>query len=161
MRLTPEQIKALSDDDFLQYAYKGDKNALRLGMDVIAIADTWDNLLDGDKEVSKAALNGAFIRALIDIPSNPFFQAYQNQLLPVFRAVIVNWFIANDYEATGSRKDLEAGHTLRYAPLDVLTNSIAIIGGIEWAAEVGPELRRRSQKDELSAYLKEHGHAEL
>lgn len=161
MRLTPKELCELTDDEFLRYAYQGNSDALRLGMDVIAIADTWDNLLDGDKEVSKEALNGAFIRALIDIPANPFFHEYALQLVPIFRAVIVNWFIANDYEASGSQKDLVAAHTLRYAPLDVLTNSIAIVGGIAWAAEVGPELRRRSQKDELGAYLKEHDHAEL
>jgi hypothetical protein len=43
----------------------------------------------------------------------------------------------------------------RYSIADVSLYLATAIGGPEWAAEVGPELRLRSQKDKLENFLKE------
>lgn len=159
MRLTPLQLLELSDDELMVYACKGDQSAMKLCCDIVDIAAVWDDLVDGDKTVERATIDRVFTKALIDVPANPFFHTYSAQLLPIFRSAILNWQIANYFETNGCKADVEIGHTLRYAPGDVVTTVVSIIGGMEWAVEVGPELRRRVQKDALSAYLEEHGHA--
>lgn len=173
MRLTDEdraKLPGMDDDEFVIFACRGDLSAVKLARDMHDIAAVWDDIIDGDKEIvdqkennetqiSRDDIHRVFTKALLDIPTNPFFQAWSAQLLPIFRSAIVNWHIANAYESTGNRKDLEVGHTLRYAPGDILTTIVAIIGGMEWAIDIGPAMRRRVQRDDLHAYLEEHGHA--
>jgi hypothetical protein len=158
MQLTEDDLRLLTDDQLLVYACKGDEMAVKLCKDMHDIAAVWDDIVDRDPKLQTADVHRVFTKALIDIPGNPFFQAYLAQLLPIFRVAILNWHFANHFEAHGTRKDVEMGHTLRYAPGDIITTIISIIGGMEWAIAIGPELRRRVQRDDLHAYLKEHGH---
>jgi hypothetical protein len=44
---------------------------------------------------------------------------------------------------------------IRYSIADIALYLASAIGGPEWAAEVGPELRLRSQKDKLENFMKE------
>ena len=47
----------MNDIEFLKFAMQGDMDAVGLVVSVVKIADVWDNLIDGDKPVSKEDIN--------------------------------------------------------------------------------------------------------
>jgi hypothetical protein len=147
----------MTDIEYLEYAFKGDKDAVALMMTVTKVADVWDNLIDGDVPVETDAINAAFYAALVAIPSNPAFRRYQLDLLVVFNTSIVNWLASNEL-AKGDLHAKQIAHVTRYSVADVAVYLATAIGGPDWAIQVTPELRLRSQKDRLENFLKEHGH---
>jgi hypothetical protein len=147
----------MTDIEYMTHAFKGDLDAVGLMLSVVKIADVWDNLIDGDVPVAKEDIDRAFWLACVDIPRNPVFRRYQLDLAAVFSMGIVNWKVS-DQLVKGDLHAKQIAHVTRYAIADVALYLATAIGGPEWAAQVGPELRLRSQKDRLEDYLKEHGH---
>jgi hypothetical protein len=144
----------MNDREFLLHAFKGDEAAIRLALDVAYVSNIWDDLIDQDKEITKADINTAFSVAMVGIPRNPFYQRWMHELLPVMGLGIANFLVANQFER-GDREDRIMAHVMRYSAADLYTHMAALIGGMEWAELVGPELRRRSQRDTLDHYLTE------
>jgi hypothetical protein len=144
----------MNDIEFLTFAMRGDMDAVGLVMSVVKIADVWDNLIDADKPVSKDDINQAFWLACVDIPRNPAYRKYQLDITAVFSMGIMNWHVANKLQ-DGDDHAKQIAHVTRYSIADVSLYLATAIGGPDWAAEVGPELRLRSQKDRLENFLKE------
>jgi hypothetical protein len=144
----------MNDIEFLTFAMRGDMDAVGLVMSVVKIADVWDNLIDKDKDVSDEDINQAFWLACVEIPRNPAFRRYQLDITSVFSMGIINWHVANKLQA-GDDHAKQIAHVTRYSIADVSLYLATAIGGPEWAIEVGPELRLRSQKDKLENFMKE------
>lgn len=132
----------------------GNHDALRLAYLVGFLADVWDNLVDGDSE-TPSRVNKAFWTALVEIPRNPFFAAHEKDLRPILMQGVVNWHIANEYQKSNDRELLARAHVLRYAIADVVTHMLVIVGGIEYARRVAPEVRAMLQDDTLDAFVQE------
>lgn len=148
----------MSDDrEFLLHAYQGNAVAVELVLLVAEISHIWDDLIDKDKPVSDAQINRAFGIALLQLPQNPFYQAHYLELLPVMTTGALNWLTANEYEKIDDQEAHALAHVLRYGIADIALFIAYIIGGQEWAQQVAPEMRRRSQKDTLNNYLSEIG----
>lgn len=145
----------MNDYDFMLYAYKGNAAAVDLVLNIADIAGIWDDLIDRDKPVSDAQINRAFGIALLELPKNPFYQAHCLDLLPVMTTGTLNWLTANEYEKQQDKEAHALAHVLRYGIADLVLFIAYLIGGQEWAQQVAPELRRRSQKDTLENYLSE------
>lgn len=144
----------MNDREFLFYAFKGDEHAVQFILDLTYVVGIWDDMIDRDKDIAPADVNTAFATAMIGMPRNPFFQRHANDLLPVMSIGVTNYLIANQYESG----DIEAralAHVMRYSIVDVATHVATLIGGMAWAESVGPELRRRGQRDTLDNYLQE------
>ncbi len=144
-------VLEMTDHEFMLHAFRGDLDAIRLIDDVRLVAGVWDDLYDGDKGLTKEQISKAFWAATVSMPSNPFYLRFASDLRPV---MAVGVEIANQYEH-GMHEERVLAHVLRYSIADVATLMVLLIGGAEWATVVGPELRRRSQKDTLQHYLGE------
>lgn len=147
----------MNDRDFLLHAFKGNQAAVDLVLLISRVADVWDNLVDRDVEVPARVINEAFWLALIELPGNAFYRAYMDDLRPVMAAGILNWMAANEIESGYAGTDhraLEIAHVIRYGIADVAIMAALLCGGRDWAAEVGPELRLRSQRSDLNEYIK-------
>lgn len=145
----------MTDIEYMTHAFRGDMDAVGLMLSVARVADVWDNLIDGDKEVTPKDINDAFWLACIEIPRNPVFRRYQIDITAVMSMGILNWQCANSLQ-NGDEHSKQIAHVIRYSIADVGLYLANAIGGPEWAAQVGPELRLRSQKDRLENFLKEH-----
>ena len=146
----------MSDDrQYLLYAYQGNTDAVNLVLAIAEISHIWDDLVDRDKPVSDAQINRAFSIALLELPKNPFYQAHCLDLLPVMTTGTLNWLTANEYEKQQDKEAHALAHVLRYGIADLALFIAYLIGGQEWAQQVAPELRRRSQRDTLENYLSE------
>lgn len=137
------------------HAFKGNQAAVDYVLMVAKVADVWDDLIDRDAPVSDEAINAAFWTLAIEIPGNSFYRAHIDDLRPVLATGITNWLIANKIERddTLPHRAIEIAHVIRYSIADVVLMVALLAGGREWAAEVGPELRLRSQRSDLNEYI--------
>jgi hypothetical protein len=134
--------------------FKGDKDAAALMVMVHEIAHTWDDLVDQDKPVDSKAIHRAFWIALVGLRTNPFFQRFENVLLPVMEAGILNYVASCELERTpGHARQL--AHTARYAIGDVALLIMRLIGGLDWAMEQAPALKLLLQTDKFEDFDKE------
>jgi hypothetical protein len=143
----------MKDRDFMLHAFKGNQAAVDYVLMVARVADVWDNLIDRDAPVTDKDINDAFWLLAVEIPRNQFFQAFANDLLPVTATGILNWMTANGLERRAEHIAIEIAHVIRYSIADVVMLAALLCGGREWAAEVGPELRLRSQRSDLNEYI--------
>jgi len=148
------------DEDIMVRLYKGNMAAVELAKQVAFLADVWDNLYDGDKQVTRAELNRAFWVALFEIPSNPVYREAEAYLRPALVSGYLAWMNANYLE---TRKDdhhaLTVSHVARYGLSEALVMIAFVVGGRDWAEVVGPDIRMMCQRDKLDDYLKEKGYA--
>lgn len=137
------------------HAFKGNQSAVDYVLMVARVADVWDNLVDRDVPVSDEAINDAFWTLAVEIPGNPFYRAHIDDLRPVLATGITNWLIANKMERDNSlsHRAIEIANVIRYSIADVALMAALLCGGREWAAQVGPELRLRSQRSDLNEYI--------
>lgn len=125
----------------VRHALQGNKDAEALVFCYMRITHVWDDLIDKDNVPTDEEINRAFFHMWVTIPSNPFFVAYRQTLLPILANVIVNWQTANKLEQIGSDKALQISHMLRHSPVDIIVMCAQIIGGADWAAECAAPLR--------------------
>ena len=150
---------AMDDRSYMLYAFKGNQAAVDYVLMVARAADVFDNLIDKDVPVSDKDITEALWLLAVEIPRNPFFQSFANDLLPVTATGIINWMAANKMERSKemNHRAIEIAHVIRYSIADVALMAAFLCGGQEWAAEVGPELRLRSQKSDINDYINSIG----
>lgn len=145
----------MNDREFLLHAFKGNQAAVEFVLMLARVADVWDNLIDRDNPVSDEAINSAFWILAVEMPGNAFYREYIDDLRPVMATGILNWMTATRMERddTLPHRAIEIAHVIRYSIADVVMMVTLICGGSEWAAQVGPELRLRSQRSDLNEYI--------
>ncbi len=119
---------------------KGDADALAFLLGVHAVVELWDDLIDRDKSVADTDIHAAFYTALVTLPRNPFYQRNFSLLNPVFEAAIFDWHTANALEVKGG-DGLHMAYALRCGVQMLTVMAARIVGGTEWAKQVGVELR--------------------
>lgn len=144
----------MNDREFMLHAFKGNQAAVDYVLAISRVVDVWDNLIDKDVPVSDEQINSAFFALMVEIPSNEFFLACREKLLPLHVTGIANWLIANRMEKSDEIRSLEIAHVIRYSIADVAVMAAVLCGGYQWAEEIGPELRMRSQRSDFNEYMK-------
>ncbi|MFN5348819.1 MAG: class I SAM-dependent methyltransferase [Polaromonas sp.] len=139
----------------LAHGLHGNQDAIHLVNQWYKVLHLWDDLVDGDKPVTREQINAAFTLALVDIPANPFFRENMAQLLPLLSSGITSWHVANVMERSGNRELLAQAHMHRIQIGSVFVACAEIIGGRDWAIQVGPYLWQLTQGDRLSDYVRE------
>ena len=135
----------------LQFFLKDDQWAIQLCLDLVYIAHLWDDLIDKDKDRSGSDINMAFAVALINIPANPFYKVHAATLHPILLNTILKWQDANTLEV-GSEHDMRLAFVHRAGIVEIFNICAYLIGGMPWAVEHGPDIRRMYQEswDEFS-----------
>ena len=122
--------------------FKGNTAAMRFCADMAEVAHVWDDLVDADKPVSSVKADAAFRKMMLEIPSNEFYRANFAFLQPVIVMVWAQWSAANAMETHPFKGDREKAFMLR-ASLYQLFHACAVLGGgLDWAAQIGPEVYR-------------------
>ncbi len=135
-------------------AVRGDMDAVRFFALVLEITEAWDGLVDKDEPVSDKQINGAFTASLITLQNNAFYRRHVDKLQPLMLNSIVNWRIATAVERdTSAVEDLRWAFVVRSSYVDILLMCACCVEGIEWAVEVGPEVRRYVHKEGFDNYL--------
>lgn len=150
--MTPEYRKTVLD--ILTTALKGNKDAVSYCLNLYEVAHVWDDLIDKDKEITDAAIHTAFIRCLVDIPYNSFYRQNIDYLLPLQHNSILQWIDANKMEKMDLQSKYKA-YMLKASFLQIVNCCAALIGGHEWAMEIGADLRNALYAETLEEFLNE------
>ena len=105
------------------------------------LCEVVDDLIDGDKEVTKADIIRTLYTALVDLPSNPFFKSYSEYLVPVIETGINAWLDANELEKSHDKRDRMFAYVLRDQYMDVLFMCLTITRGRAKMREISLEVR--------------------
>lgn len=131
----------------------GNGDALRFIAELFRVAKFLDAVVDGE-EVPESEARSAMWDALMSVPSNRFFRENES----VLRPLIANAFLAWEDSNVLAREDdegVEIAHHLRYNVNDIAVMVAYLVGGKEWANEVGPELRRVLRDERLVDFFEE------
>lgn len=122
--------------------FKGNTSAMRFCADVVEVSHVWDDLVDCDKPVSAATADKTFRKMMLEIPANDFYRENFGFLHSVMILIWAQWDAANRMEARPMKNDLVKTFMLRAALYQLFHACAVLCGGLDWAAEVGPEIYR-------------------
>lgn len=139
----------------VEKALKNNESALQFVRTVAGVLHAWDDLIDRDKPVSDADVNGAFLGALVTLPRNAFYRDHFEALNTILVSSIINWRVATQIEREHAceGEDLKIAYIIRSTYVDLLVMSAAIIGGVEWAVSHGYEIREWAHQEKFAGYL--------
>lgn len=139
----------------VEEAVQGNEDALAFLTAMARVLHFWDDLIDHDKEHVDAHTHRCMWDALVTLPTNRFYRDNMTMLQPILVQSIVNWRIANDVERApkSSFRDLGFAFIIRSTYVDLVSMSAFIVGGLEHAVRVGPELRRWAHAEGFNGYL--------
>jgi len=120
---------------------------------IFDIAHTCDDLTDQDKPVSTAQVQTAFGKAMIDLPRNAFYVTHFALLNGALQVAFLNWQIANKMELTDDEQAKTVAFVLRSSYTDLVMLCAWIIGGSDWAVQVGYASRLHASAEGITAYL--------
>ena len=121
--------------------FKGNQSAMRFCADVLEVSHVWDDIVDGD-DVTPSEGDKAFRKALLEIPANEFYRANFGFLHPVMVLIWAQWDAANKMEAHQLKNDFVKTYMLRASLYQLFHACAVLCGGLDWAAEIGPEVYR-------------------
>jgi DNA-binding FadR family transcriptional regulator len=149
--------------EVLVRALRGNADAIRFVQALTTVYDVWDDLTDGDPATPQQ-VDQAFYLALIDIPTNPFFQTHRGVLQPLIVTGMLGWWSANDLERLQSERARRVAYVSRCDPADVIAMCAALVGGMDWARACMPEVKlfinSESPEDYMDEMERKHGMAE-
>lgn len=136
----------------LEKVLMGNREAIEF-IEILAHASqVWDDLVDQDKEVAPESANRMMMGLLVGLPRNGFWNRWCQELQPAIEQAIIDWHTANVME--GERDHARTiAFVLRDNLASVIIRAAAIIGGIDWAIKVSPEVRGVIHDEPLHEYL--------
>ena len=141
----------MTQHELFLWALRGDEPAVEFIELLGTISQVWDDLVDGDPAEADD-INRAFRLALIAVPQNLFYQAYQHKLVPVMDAAILDWMTATALERR-SEQGAGLAYVLRDSLAGVVVYCAQLLGGTEWAMEVAPRVRLEIHDETFADYM--------
>ena len=121
-----------------------------------AFVETWDDLVDKDKDVPAADINAAMMWALFGIQDDPFYRTFPIPLRVAMQHCVAAWQTANHFENSGDAALVEQAYFMRCAPYDVFAVAVLLAGGPGPHLEAIAYFRSLAPDDTLATYLQEH-----
>jgi hypothetical protein len=122
--------------------FKGNQSAMRFCADMVEVAHVWDDLVDADKPVMPSRADVTFRKMVLEIPANDFYRTNFAFLHPVMVMVWAQWAAANGMETFPIRGDREKAYMLRASLYQLFHACAVLCGGLDWAAQIGPDIYR-------------------
>lgn len=137
---------------FMLWCVKGNKVAADFVWQAGTVAHFFDDLIDNDRDIGKNEIHSNLWLSMITLPRNEFYRNNFNELNPLVASAILNWRAANELEATVSNADKEISFIIRSEYVNLLIHSALLVGGVDWAAEITPKIRRFWHDETLAGY---------
>ena len=142
-------------EHLLDYALSGHRQAIAFCLDLFAISQTWDDIVDGDRSPTEEELYASFWKAMVDVPRNLFYQEHFTTLSPMVQAALQDWMDANDLEH-GNDNQKAAAYVLRDSVTRIVITCARIIGGYEWMREVSHVVSYALYDESVDQFKEEH-----
>jgi hypothetical protein len=119
--------------------FGGNQSAVNFLVILSSIAELWDDLIDGDKLPPKEEIDKIFWGALVELPTNEFFQQNKAFFMPLIIQAITAWRDSTALEKEGERGRAYA-LTLRDTHLLMAPMIVLLLRGEAAAREVSLEM---------------------
>lgn len=130
----------------------GDRHAIQF---ILAFADAcelFDDIIDKDKPVGDDHATRVLFSLLTELPLNPFFDAFKQQLIPIIITGINAWLDSNELEK-GDENDQVFAYVLRDWYMEFVSYVIYLARGRDYMREVSMEVRHFfTHHETLDAY---------
>ena len=135
-----------------------ESDAVALANMLIDISQIWDDLVDGDKDVSAQSINTMMRYALVEIPKNDFYRTHFSELHPVLEDRLYTWLDANKLEQIGDERDLHVSYIIRSVVTDLVIHLAFLAGGLTHRQKAAVEIRQMIYRgnEPFCEYLAEH-----
>lgn len=143
-----------AEREFLTGILQGVEEAVDLCVTLGEIAQKWDDIIDGDAEPTPENISALVLLVIGELNRNPFYQRHIGELQPLIEVSIVDWLTANQFEK-GDYHERTLAFVLRDSLHSIVIHMARIIGGMRWAVEVSPDIRRFFHDEGLTEYLAE------
>jgi hypothetical protein len=120
--------------------------------DVIQGLDDWR---DNDT-VDPAEKEKVIYQVMVAMPSNPFFQTYSNELLPLMSNLVLKWIAANKLEK--NKEELNKAYMWRASYYDLVLEVVRLVHGYANAAMVSDYIAKM-YGESFEDYVKEFQNA--
>lgn len=161
--LTPEVAAAIegqsapanpasSFQELISFALKGDAEAIEFFFLVRNALHFWDDLADGDRQITPERVNSEMFRILVELPKSPFYRRHQEALSAVLVGAVANWQAANQFEASGDKRLLEVAFVIRSDYANLLIQAAYLVGGYDWMTKITPVIRAEWTSETFDAY---------
>lgn len=108
-------------------------------MELWGVIQVFDDMADGDFP-ARDELLAALVSSLCTMPANPFFRAFQDELIPLMAVAILKWKASDDAERAG-----EAGamsYAWRAGFYDIVLAVVRLVHGDAVAMEAAQHVMR-------------------
>lgn len=125
-------------DKYLEWC-KGNEAAVGLISMLGQVSQIADDFVDRDKPRNGEDMTTLLSLCLVEIPENPFYQAYSSWLRPIFTASLAQWNASNAW-AKGTEQEKVYGFVYRETLEIVIPLVASLIGGRDHGLEVAKEV---------------------
>lgn len=146
-----------NEREFLHYVLKDNAPAILFCESLFRVSQTLDDLIDRDKPVTNDAIYQAFWEALIDIPTNSFYRAYELTLRPLMAAALQDWKDSVTLERDDSHHNKTIAFVLRDQLTSLVVQCACLVGGFVWMQQVSKDIRLQFHSETLGEYINELG----
>lgn len=149
--------RAERDANYARWFY-GDEGAIAFLHTVSHVIETWDDLIDSG-DVEHYRIHGAFVAALVFLPTNPFFSQHSGYLVPVMMTAINAWIDSCNIERSAQNEDDSIrAFALKDIGIELWTQVAFLVGGYDHMRAVSEEIREFLMQDKFSTW--EHRHVQ-
>lgn len=116
------------------------------------VAQVFDDMADGDT-ITRDHLDAAIMDALVNMPSNPFFERNRNVILPVLAVTVLKWKASDTVEREG--KPSAMSYAWRAGYYDLVLVAVHLVHGPEMAMNAA-HLVMNLYGEAFEEYMREH-----
>ena len=121
------------------------------------IAETWDDLIDKDKDLTDEDISQAFILALIKLDLNPFWQQHKPFLYPLGVAAVNCWMDSEELLREGIPRSVMYSFYLRNFCVEMIIMAAFCVGGFSHMRKVSMEIRKFFAHESYFEWEHRHG----
>ena len=135
----------------------GDADAVRFLLDLSALIETWDDLIDKDAPVADGAINEAFTASLVHFPLNPFYRRHQDRLTPLLIVCINAWLDSVSMQRGTDAHERMWAFFLKDYGRELFLFCAMLTGGFDHMRAVSLDMRRFFTHESYSDWEHRHG----
>jgi hypothetical protein len=118
-----------------------DPHAVRFIIDFGDTCELFDDMIDRDKPIEDDHIVRVLFKVLTEIPLNPFFDHYKNQLIPIIVTGINAWLDSNTLE-NGSDNDKVFAYVLRDWYMEFVAYVVYLTRGRDYMRDISMDIRQ-------------------
>lgn len=122
--------------------WTGDQQAVDFLMLISRTYEFFDDLVDRDKPYTDEMAISVLFDLTIELPRNPFYLFYKDQLIPVMATAINAWVDSIRLERSGGDTGKNIAYVLRFWCVELVMFTVLLLRGRDYLHSVSLDIRR-------------------